>query len=58
LKKGLEVVAGVYMLVSRNDVISLPTPRRISNRTLHNWLKIAILTSICVKNFDIERGAF
>ena len=54
LKKGLEVVAGVYMLVFKNDVIFFADTTVNIEPNTAQLAEIAILTSDLVKNFDIE----
>jgi malate dehydrogenase (oxaloacetate-decarboxylating)(NADP+) len=54
LKKGLEVVAGVYMLVFKNDVIFFADTTVNIEPNTAQLAEIAILTADLVKNFDIE----
>ncbi len=54
LKKGLEVVAGVYMLVFKNDIIFFADTTVNIEPSTAQLAEIAILTSDLVKNFDIE----
>lgn len=54
LKKGLGVVAGVYMLVFKNDVIFFADTTVNIEPTTAQLAEIAIMTADLVKNFDIE----
>ncbi len=54
LKKGLDVVAGVYMLVFKNDIIFFADTTVNIEPTIAQLAEIAILTADLVKNFDIE----
>jgi malate dehydrogenase (oxaloacetate-decarboxylating)(NADP+) len=54
LKKGLDVVAGVYMLVFKSDVIFFADTTVNIEPTASQLAEIAIMTADMVKNFDIE----
>jgi malate dehydrogenase (oxaloacetate-decarboxylating)(NADP+) len=54
LKKGIDVVAGVYMLVFKNDVIFFADTTVNIEPTTAQLAEIAIITADLVKNFDIE----
>ena len=54
LKKGVEVVAGVYMLVFKTDVIFFADTTVNIEPTANQLAEIAIITADMVKNFDIE----
>jgi len=54
LKEGLGVVAGLYMMVFKNDVLFFADTTVNIEPTAEELAEIAILSADAVKNFDIE----